>query len=56
MDALSRILILLNPRTYNCGGMDLGAAWAIQLLRHDGLIFCGYLRRGLAYGRRGDNE
>lgn len=37
MDPLSRLLILLNPQTYNCGGMDLGAASAIQFPRHDGL-------------------
>ena len=37
MDPLSRLLILLNPRTYNCGGLDLGAASAIHFPRHDGL-------------------
>jgi AraC-like DNA-binding protein len=37
MDPLSRHLILLNPRTYNCGGLDLGAASAIHFPRHDGL-------------------
>ena len=37
MDPLSQILILLNPRTYNCGGLNLGAASAIQFPQHDGL-------------------
>lgn len=37
MDPLSRLLILLNPRTYNCGGLDLGAASAIHFPQHDGL-------------------
>ena len=37
MDPLSQILILLNPRTYNCGGLDLGTGSAIQFSKHDGL-------------------
>ncbi len=37
MDPLSQILIVLNPRTYNCGGLDLGAGSAIQFPKHDGL-------------------
>ena len=31
------MLILLNPRTYNCGGLNLGAGSAIQFPKHDGL-------------------
>ena len=37
MDPLSQILILLNPRTYNCGGLNLGADSAIQFPKHHGL-------------------
>ncbi len=37
MDPLSQILILLNPRTYNCGGLNLGPGSAIQFPKHDGL-------------------
>ena len=37
MDPLSQILILLNPRTYNCGGLDLGTGSAIQFPKHEGL-------------------
>ncbi len=37
MDPLSQILVLLNPRTYNCGGLNLGSGSAIQFPKHDGL-------------------
>ncbi len=37
MDPLSQYLILLNPRSYNCGGLDLGAGSVIHFPRHDGL-------------------
>ena len=37
MDPLSQIIILLNPRTYNCGGLNLGSGSAIQFPKHDGL-------------------
>ena len=37
MDPLSQIIILLNPRTYNCGGLNLGSGSAIQFPQHDGL-------------------
>ena len=37
MDPLSQILILLNPRTYNYGGLNLGIGLAIHFPKHDGL-------------------
>jgi AraC-like DNA-binding protein len=37
MDPLSDVLSLLKPRTYMCGGFDLGGAWCIQFGRHEGI-------------------
>ena len=37
MDPLSQLLILLKPRTYNCGGLNLGASSAIHFPQHSGL-------------------
>jgi hypothetical protein len=37
MDPLSDVLSLLNPRTYMCGGFDLGGEWSIQFGQHEGI-------------------
>lgn len=37
MDPLSQLLILLKPRSYNCGGLNLGAASTIHFSKHEGL-------------------
>ena len=37
MDPLSSVIALLNPRTYNVGGLDLGATSAIQFPQHQGM-------------------
>ncbi|MGD0893384.1 MAG: AraC family transcriptional regulator [Terracidiphilus sp.] len=37
MDPLSEVLSLLKPRSYMCGGFDLGGEWSIQFGRHDGV-------------------
>lgn len=37
MDPLSDVLALLKPRSYMCGGFDLGGAWSIRFARHEGV-------------------
>jgi AraC-like DNA-binding protein len=37
MDPLSDVLSLLKPRTYMCGGFDLGGAWSIQFHQYQGI-------------------
>src|SRR5450631_1085208 len=37
MDPLSDVLSLLNPRTYMCGGFDLGGEWSIQFGQYEGI-------------------
>lgn len=37
MDPLSEVLSLLKPRTYHCGGLDLGPASAVQFPQHEGI-------------------
>jgi AraC-like DNA-binding protein len=37
MDPLSEVLSLLKPRSYMCGGFDLGGEWSIQFDRHEGV-------------------
>ncbi len=37
MDPLSDVLALLKPRSYMCGGFDVGGEWSIQFPRHEGI-------------------
>jgi AraC-like DNA-binding protein len=37
MDPLSDVLSLLKPRSYSCGGFDVGGALSIQFPKHDGI-------------------
>jgi AraC-like DNA-binding protein len=37
MDPLSDVLSLLKPRSYMCGGFDLGREWSIQFRQHQGI-------------------
>jgi AraC-like DNA-binding protein len=37
MDPLSDVLSLLKPRSYMCGGFDMGGEWSIQFGRHEGI-------------------
>jgi len=37
MDPLSDVLSMLKPRSYMCGGFDMGGDWSIQFGRHDGI-------------------
>jgi AraC-like DNA-binding protein len=37
MDPLSDVLALLKPRSYMCGGFDLGGEWSIQFPKHEGI-------------------
>jgi AraC-like DNA-binding protein len=37
VDPLSDVLSLLKPRTYMCGGLDLGGDWCIQFGQHEGI-------------------
>ena len=37
MDPLSDVLSLLKPRSYMCGGFDLGGEWSIRFGPHDGV-------------------
>ncbi len=37
MDPLSDVLSLLKPRSYSCGGFDVGGELSIQFPRHDGI-------------------
>jgi AraC-like DNA-binding protein len=37
MDPLSDVLSLLKPRSYMCGGFDVGEKWAIQFPQHEGI-------------------
>jgi hypothetical protein len=37
MDPLSDVLSLLKPRSYRCGGWDMGGAWSVKFDRHDGI-------------------
>ncbi len=37
MDPLSDVLSLLKPRSYMCGGFDIGGELCIQFSRHDGI-------------------
>jgi AraC-like DNA-binding protein len=37
MDPLSDVLSLLKPRSYMCGGFDLGGQWSIQFREHRGI-------------------
>lgn len=37
MDPLSDVLSLLKPRSYRCGGFDVGGEMSIQFPRHDGI-------------------
>jgi AraC-like DNA-binding protein len=37
MDPLSDVLSLLKPRSYMCGGFDLGGEWSIQFRPHQGI-------------------
>jgi AraC-like DNA-binding protein len=40
MDPLSDVLSLLKPRSYMCGGFDVGGDLAIQFPQHDGGVKC----------------
>jgi len=37
MDPLSDVLSLLKPRSYSCGGMDMGGDFSMQFPRHEGI-------------------
>jgi AraC-like DNA-binding protein len=37
MDPLSDVLSLLKPRSYMCGGFDMGGEWAVRFGRHEGI-------------------
>ena len=37
MDPLSDVLSLLKPRSYMCGGFDMGGEWSVQFGRHEGI-------------------
>ncbi len=37
MDPLSDVLSLLKPRSYMCGGFDMGGKWSVQFDRHEGI-------------------
>ena len=37
MDPLSDVLSLLKPRSYMCGGWDMGGDWSVKFCRHDGI-------------------
>jgi uncharacterized cupin superfamily protein len=37
MDPLSDVLALLKPRSYSCGGTDLGGDLSVQFPRHEGI-------------------
>src|SRR5579863_8232596 len=37
MDPLSDVLSLLKPRSYNCGGFDVGGDFAMRFPRHEGI-------------------
>ena len=37
MDPLSDVLSLLKPRSYMCGGFDVGGELSIQFPRHEGI-------------------
>jgi len=37
MDPLSQVLSLLKPRTYRCGGLDVGGELSFQFPRHEGI-------------------
>jgi AraC-like DNA-binding protein len=37
MDPLSDVLSLLKPRSYSCGGLDMGSELSLQFPRHEGI-------------------
>jgi AraC-like DNA-binding protein len=37
IDPLSDVLSLLKPRSYMCGGFDMGGAWSIHFGQHEGI-------------------
>ena len=37
MDPLSDVLSLLKPRSYSCGGFDVGGELSIQFPQHEGI-------------------
>ncbi len=37
MDPLSDVLSLLKPRSYSCGGLDMGSELSVQFPRHEGI-------------------
>jgi hypothetical protein len=37
MDPLSDVLSLLKPRSYMCGGFDVGGEWSIRFRQHEGI-------------------
>ena len=37
MDPLSDVLSLLRPRSYTCGGFDVGGAFSVQFPRYEGI-------------------
>jgi hypothetical protein len=37
MDPLSDVLSLLKPRSYMCGGFDMGGEWSIRFSQHEGI-------------------
>ena len=37
MDPLSDVLSLLKPRSYMCGGFDMGGEWSIRFPQHEGI-------------------
>ena len=40
MDPLSDVLSLLKPRSYTCGGFDVGGEWSVQLPKKEGIKCC----------------
>jgi hypothetical protein len=55
MDPLSEVLSLLKPRSYMCGGFDLGGEWSIQFGRHEG-VKCYSLVSGQCLAIGGGNS
>ena len=37
MDPLSDVLSLLKPRSYTCGGWDMGGEWSVRYAKYDGI-------------------
>jgi AraC-like DNA-binding protein len=37
MDPISDVLALLKPRSYMCGGFDMGGEWSIRFPQHEGI-------------------